>query len=131
MNKIKTAILLAAVIGSSIIATSADARGGGRHHHHHHHRSGVGFFFAAPLFYYPGYAYYRALLLSARCRRPGGASGVYRTVRTRCGVRAVAKLECLLVLLPRQPDLLPVRPELRVAVAAGRAELRAAFLRSQ
>jgi len=58
MKTLKTAILLAALVGSSIIATSADARGGGGRHHHHHHRSGGGFFFAAPFFYYPGYAYY-------------------------------------------------------------------------
>ena len=57
MKTIKIALLLVAMVGSSVIATSADAGGRHRHHHHHHGRASVGIFFGAPLFYAP-YAYY-------------------------------------------------------------------------
>ncbi len=61
MKTTKAAIVLAAVLGSSMVATGAEARHGGRHghhgHHHHGHRSSVGIFFAvpAPVYYYPRY----------------------------------------------------------------------------
>jgi len=66
MKVIQTALLVIALIGSSIVATSADARGRGGHghghrHHHGHGHSHFGFFFSVPppFFYYPSYYYPR------------------------------------------------------------------------
>ena len=53
MNIIKAAVVMAALLGSSLLATDADA-------HRYRHRSSVGIYFGVPgpYYYYPRHYYY-------------------------------------------------------------------------